>query len=118
MGDEAVIKEGDIMQFQRWTAPMLTGACAAALCAGLLTMLTAQQPPAGGRGGGRGGAATNISTAADADKDGAVSRDELRAAFAKWLADADAAKSGSVTQEQLPPALNSASPHPAPAAAF
>ena len=55
----------------------------------------------------------NVFTAADANKDGFVSRDELRAAFAKWLSEADAANSGSVTQEQLATALNAAFPQPA-----
>jgi len=103
------------------TATLLIGACSVALCAGALAALEAQQaPPApqgqaagfGGRGGGRGGAAANVFTAADANKDGFVTRDELKAAFAKWLADGDTAGTGSVTQDQLATALNAAFPQP------
>jgi type 1 glutamine amidotransferase len=103
------------MKFQRWTAPVVIGACAAALCAGIFTSMKAQQPAAG-RGGGRGGSAVNVFTAADANKDGFVSREELKAAFAKWLADGDTARSGAVTQEQLATALNAAFPQPVAAA--
>jgi type 1 glutamine amidotransferase len=104
------------MKFQRWTAPVTIGACAVALCAGIFTSMEAQQPPAAGRGGGRGGSAVNVFTAADANKDGFVSREELKAAFAKWLAAGDTAGSGSVTQEQLATALNAAFPQPVMAA--
>src|SRR5690349_25140492 len=74
--------------------------------------MQAQQPAAAGRGGGRGGTAVNVFNAADTDKDGSISRDELRAAFTRWLADADTAKSGAITQEQLATALNAAFPQP------
>jgi type 1 glutamine amidotransferase len=95
------------MQFHRSTT-ILTGACAVALCAGVLTTMNAQ-PPQGGRGGGGrgGGAAVNVFTAADRDKDGYLTLDELRSAFAKWSGD-------SATQEQLATALNAAFPAPAP----
>ena len=76
------------MRFKDSTATLLIGICAAALCAGALA-LKAQQPAPGGRGG-RGGAAAGIFTAVDVNKDGFVTRDELKAAFAKWLSDADA----------------------------
>ena len=106
------------MKFQRWTAPVWIGACALALCAGVLTSMEAQQAGRGaGRGGGRGGSAMNVFAAADANKDGSVSRDELRAVFAKWLTDGDEAKSGSVTQEQLAAAVTAAFPRPAALAA-
>jgi type 1 glutamine amidotransferase len=94
------------MQFQRWTS-IMTGACAVALCAGVFTLMNAQQPAPGGRGGGRGGAGLNLFTAADANKDGFVTREELRAAFAKWAGE-------SATQEQLASAINAAFPQPAP----
>jgi type 1 glutamine amidotransferase len=99
------------MKFQRWTIPVAAGACAAVLSVGIFTSMKAQQAPAG-RGGGRGGSAVNVFTAADANKDGFVSRDELKAAFAKWLADGDTARSGAVSQEQLATALNAAFPQP------
>jgi type 1 glutamine amidotransferase len=107
------------MAFKNSKTTLLAGVCAAALCA--LAALEAQQAPAvpGGRGGGRGGAAANVFTAADVNRDGFVTRDELKAAFAKWLADGDTGRTGSVTQEQLAAALNAAFPQPAapPAAA-
>jgi hypothetical protein len=91
--------------------------CCAVLCAGALLTLQAQQ---GGRGGGgRGGSGAGVFTIVDADKDGAVTREELKAAFAKWLSDGDTGRSGSVTQDQLGTVLNAALPQPAfpPAAA-
>jgi type 1 glutamine amidotransferase len=109
------------MAFKDSTATLLVGVYAVALCAGALAALEAQQAPAapqgqqaapGGRGGGRGGAAAGLFTAADANKDGFVTRDELKAAFAKWLADGDTARTGSLTQDQLASALNAALPQP------
>src|SRR5262245_2254425 len=47
---------------------------------------------------------------ADANKDGVVTRDELEAAVAKWIASADTANAGSVTADQLKPALTAALP--------
>ena len=73
------------MPFKHSRATLLTGVCAAALCAGALITLKAQQPAPGGRGGGRGGATAGVFTAADLNQDGVVTRDELKAAFAKWL---------------------------------
>src|SRR5450756_958042 len=99
------------MPFKDSRATLLIGVCAAALCAGALVSLEAQQ---GGRGGGRGGAAAGVFTAADANKDGFVTRDELKAAFAKWLSDGDSARTGSLTQDQLAAAVNAALPQPAP----
>jgi type 1 glutamine amidotransferase len=96
------------MASQRWTASILTGACAVVVCAGVFTSVSAQQPPAaaqGGRGGGRGGAGMNVFTAADENRDGFVTRDELRATFAKWVG-----SSGSATQEQLASAISAAFP--------
>src|SRR5690349_12365528 len=100
------------MDLKRWRTSLVIGAGAAALCGGVLTSLRAQQPAPGGRGGGRGGAAVNVFTAADANKDGFVTRDELRSTFANWVAQADSGKSGSVTQDQLASALNAAFPQP------
>jgi type 1 glutamine amidotransferase len=80
--------------------------CAAALCAGALV---AQQ---GAAPGGRVGPALGVFMAADADSDGAVTRAELKAAFAKWLSDADTGKTGSVTQDQLAVVVNAAMPQP------
>jgi type 1 glutamine amidotransferase len=88
------------------------GALAAALCAAALwagTALasagrTAPQAPAGGGGRG-GGVAPALFTAADANKDAALTREEFKAAFDKWFSSADSATAGSVTQEQLAAAL-------------
>src|SRR5664279_6376393 len=102
------------MPFKNSTATLLIAIGAAALCAGALVSLKAQQPAPGGRGGGRGGAAAGVFTAADANKDGFVTRDELKAAFAKWLSDGDSARTGSLTQDQLAAAVNAAFPQPAP----
>src|SRR4051794_4571168 len=97
------------MASQRWTASILMGVGAVALCAGILTSVSAQQPPAGqaqgGRGGGRGGAGTNVFTAADENRDGFVTKEELRATFAKWAG-------ASATQEQLASAISAAFPQP------
>ncbi len=97
------------MASQRWTASILTGACALAMCAGIFTSVSAQQPPAGqaqgGRGPGRGGAGANVFTAADENRDGFVTKEELRATFAKWVG-------ASATQEQLGSAIGAAFPQP------
>ena len=77
---------------------------------------TAQRGGGGGRGGGRGAVATSVFTAADINKDGAVTRDELKTTFDKWYADSDSARAGSVTQEQLMTGLTAGLPQPAPAA--
>src|ERR1035437_6807561 len=105
---------GGTMPFKDSKATLLIGVCAAALCVGAMVSLEAQQATApGGRGGGRGGAAAGVFTAADANKDGFVTRDELKAAFAKWLSDGDSARTGSLTQDQLAAAVNAAFPQPA-----
>src|SRR5262249_43192173 len=51
-----------------------------------------------------------VFSAADANKDGVVTRDELEAVVAKWFASADTANAGSVTADQLKPALTAALP--------
>jgi type 1 glutamine amidotransferase len=112
------------MAFKDSKATLPIVVCTVALCAGALAALEAQQAPAAGqgqaagfagRGGGRGGQAANVFTAVDVNKDGFVTRDEIKAAFAKWLADGGTA--GTLTQEQLAAALNAAFPPPAAPAA-
>src|SRR5262245_15805076 len=71
-----------------------------------------------GRGGGRGGVGGGLFTAIDANKDGSVTRDEMKASFDKWYTDWDTAKSDALTQEQLTSGLNAALPAPAPAPGF
>ena len=76
-------------------------------------MVYAQPPGGSGRGGrgaggfGRGGRgpASAIFTAVDADKDGSITRAELKTAFDSWFTAADTKKSGAVTEDQLLKAL-------------
>ena len=76
-------------------------------------------PPAGGQraGGGRGVGpgrfiGPGIFTAADTDKDGSLTRAELKSTFEKWFADWDSDKSGSLTEDKLREGLNEALPRP------
>jgi len=78
----------------------------------------AQQGRGGGFGGGRGNAGPVIFTVVDANKDGAVTRDEMKATFDRWFTEWDSAKTGSLTQAQLLAGLNAALPAPAPPAGF
>lgn len=88
------------------------GAAAALLFVGAL----AQQAPApaplagGGRGGGNTGAA--LFPAFDANKDGSVTREEMKIAFGAWYAAADTANKGSATLEQVSTALAAVLPPP------
>lgn len=50
----------------------------------------------------------------DANKDGALTREELSAAFGKWPAEWDTAKAGSLAQDQLVAGLTAALPAPPP----
>ena len=87
------------------------GICAALCASALLTLEAQQTAPAGRGGGGRGGSGAGVFSVVDADKDGSVTREELKAALAKWLSD------GPATQEQLGAAINAALPQPTPPAA-
>src|SRR5436190_17852069 len=99
-----------------------SGTCAVALCGGAMLAITisgaAQQaapqaPQAqGGRGGGRGGVGPALFTVADTNKDGSVSRDELKGTFDKWYTAADTANAGSVTPAQLATVVSGALPAP------
>src|SRR6185436_12556849 len=53
----------------------------------------------GGGGGGRGGIAPTLFTAADANRDGSVTRDELTALFGKWFDEWDSVKAGSLSSD-------------------
>jgi type 1 glutamine amidotransferase len=94
----------------------------ALLVAGAFGTLTAQQPApqAGGRGGGggRGGAGGAIFLATDANKDGAVTRDEFKGAFDTWFTQWDTEKAGSLTAAQIGDGLTKViaanTPPPAP----
>ena len=116
------------MESRKSIAPrylLTVAAGTAALMAGGMSWVTAQQPPAApagqaqqgrGGGGGRGNAGPALFTLIDANKDGAVTRDEMKATFDKWFTDWDSAKSGALTQEQLLAGLNAALPAPPPPA--
>ena len=65
-----------------------------------------------GRGGGRGGAGGALFTAADKNRDGAVTRDELKATFDGWYSTWDTARTGALTQAQLSAGLGAAMPPP------
>ena len=104
------------MTFEGLRFQLLAGLCAT-LCVGALVALQAQppqgQPGRAGQAGGRGGAAAGLFPLVDMNKDGSLTRDELKAAFAKWLADGDTGKTGVITAEQLGSVLNAAMPQPA-----
>ena len=75
------------------------------------------QPPAGGGSGaraGRGGIGPALFNSLDKDKDGSVSRAELKDSFNAWFTAADTAKSGAVNEDQLVTALLTVFPLPAP----
>src|SRR5205823_4454217 len=67
--------------------------------------------PGGGRGPGR-FVGPGFFTAADTDKDGSLTRAELKGTFEKWFAEWDSEKSGSITEEKLRDGLNAALPRP------
>jgi hypothetical protein len=77
-------------------------------------------PPAEEPGPGRGPAGSGPGTfigpglfaAADTDKDGLLTRAELKGAFERWFADWDSDKSGSLNQEKLRAGLDAALPRP------
>jgi type 1 glutamine amidotransferase len=101
------------MRLNYWKSALAAGACAAALAAsGVLGAEQAAPPPGqgapgqAGRGGGRGGIGSGVFTAADANKDGSVTRQEWKALFENWLTGADTARSGAVTADQLAAGVN------------
>lgn len=51
-------------------------------------------------------------TALDADKDGALTRDEMKGAFEKWAAEWDADHSGTLSEAEIRDGLNAALPRP------
>ena len=87
----------------------------AAGLAGLFVFVGSAQPPAGGQGrggGGRGAMFAPLFAAFDADKDGTVSRAEMKSAFDAWFTNWDTAKTGALAQEQIQPGLNGLFPAP------
>jgi type 1 glutamine amidotransferase len=86
---------------------------------------TAQQPAAAapqgqpgpgraGGGGGRGGVAPALFTAVDANKDGSVTREELKGSFDTWFTTWDTTKTGALTQDQIAAGLTAAFPQAPP----
>ena len=115
------------MEFRKSIGPrklLAVAGCTAVVLAGGMSWVTAQQPPQapagqaqqgrGGGGGGRGNAGPALFTLIDTNKDGAVTRDEMKATFDKWFTDWDSAKAGALTQAELLTGLNAALPAPPP----
>jgi type 1 glutamine amidotransferase len=99
----------DTMRMRLSPAALAAGICAAVLVAGTAAGMAGQTAPQGRGGTGRGGgAAAVVFTAADANKDAALTRDELRGAFEKWFSAAEGAAAGQVTQAQLAAAVAAA----------
>ncbi len=100
------------MALKYWRSAVAAGACAVALT--VTAGIGAQQAPQGQAGaaqqgrGGRGGMAPGVFTAADVNKDGSLTRDELKGTFESWFSSADTGKSGSVTLDQLLAGVNTA----------
>ena len=69
--------------------------------AGPLVAQSGTPQPGRGGGGGRGGAGAAIFLATDANKDGAVTREEFNGAFDRWFTEWDAAKAGSLSAAQM-----------------
>src|SRR5262245_2571310 len=90
---------------------ILVAGCALTAFAAATFSVSAEQPAPAGQApaaqGGRGGNNSLIFSAADADKDGSLTRAELKSVFEKWYDAADTARTGSITQEQLGTALTS-----------
>jgi|ERR1043166_5030934 Ca2+-binding EF-hand superfamily protein len=78
-----------------------------------LLIPTQEEAPAGANqraGGGSAYVFNGLFTAADRDKDGSVTRAELKTTFEKWYADWDSEKSGAITEEHVSAGLRAALP--------
>jgi outer membrane protein assembly factor BamB len=72
-------------------------------------------PGEGGRRGGFGparGLAFGLFSAADTNKDGALTREEWTASFAKWFVDWDSDKTGALAEARIREGINAALPRP------
>src|SRR3974390_3541944 len=89
----------------RWKSLAQAAACAgaAAVISIIPTAIKAQ-----GRGGAPGGVGPQLWTLFDANKDGSVTAAEIKTVFDSWYDAADTQKPGSVSQDQLSSALNAA----------
>jgi type 1 glutamine amidotransferase len=107
------------MRLHTSAAPFLA-ACALLVSVGAGQRLEAQAPggqkgaPSGSGRGGRGGMAGPLFIVLDSDRDGSLTRDEMKASFDKWFTQADIGNSGRITMEQLVGVLNAAMPSAAP----
>src|SRR6476646_9495748 len=99
----------------RWKSVAQAAACAGVVAVfGLAPVAMKAQ---GGRGGGPNPLATTLFAAFDGDKDGSVTAAEVKTAFDSWYDAADTQKTGKVTQDQLSAALGPVfGPPAAPAA--
>ena len=88
------------MSLKRFATRFAIAGCAVALSSGALAWMFAQQAP-------------NFFTAVDANKDGFITRDELKSVMAKWLSDGDRDHTGSITEEQLATVLDAVFPESA-----
>ena len=89
---------------------LFAAGCAMVVCGGGFSPTKAQQTPQG-RGGGRGGGmSTALFTAIDANKDGAATREELKARFDSWYSAWDTSKTNTLTPEQIFMGLSTAFP--------
>jgi type 1 glutamine amidotransferase len=109
------------MKSKRWTK--WTAASAMVAVAITMSALNAQAPAGGqggrggaGGGGGRGGVAPVLFTALDTDKDGSLTRSEMKSAFDSWFGSWDGARAGSLTLDQLSAGLSVLFPAPPPPA--
>src|SRR5580700_418270 len=97
LSDAAVIyswvHKGGSMKLLGLPAALLAATCASLVSMGAIAKVEAQtaagQPgaPLGRGGGGRGGVAGPLFTALDANKDGSLTRDEMKSSFDKWFTD-------------------------------
>src|SRR5687768_4360693 len=89
-------------------------ACVLSVCVGGAVLLTHQRAAAqapGGTGAG-GGVAADLFALLDTNKDGALTREEMRSTFDAWYTRWDAGKSNALTAEQLFLGVNAAFPAP------
>lgn len=110
------------MKLTRMTTRMLISAGAVTFLAIAVVGIVSAQAPAGapggsgrggrGGGGGGGGGTTGpaLFSAADKNKDGFVTRDEMKSAFDAWYTKWDNANAGSLTEAQLVAGLEVAFP--------
>src|SRR5688500_6376985 len=84
--------------------------CGLAIQLGGSNGVAAQQPP----GGGGGGVTSSLFTLLDANKDGALTRGELKTTFDAWYTKWDSAKGNALTPEQVFVGMNAAFPPATP----